>query len=434
VPDPFESLRLPVTPARPGPVFTQRLRARIERALGPPTIEHPKGASMNDLVFESPRFVAQQSVLTPYLAVAGARAAIDWYGEALGARVVGEPIIGPDGSIGHCELEVRGARFFLSDEHPEIGVSAPVPGQASVTLHLEVADADEMVERAMAAGARLERPLADYPYGRLGVLRDPFGHRWMVMAELSSGGSDARTQEVTTLWPPARHGAIGYASLWVADAGRAARFFSQALGWRLVPRGTGYQVEGQSLHHGVVPYDGRPTLFLAFAVRDLDEAARKVSASGGQAGDVTMEPWGRACMCRDDQGTQFSLFQPHEGVMEGAGTASVAGLAGDLAYVTMEVPDSEKARSFYGELLGWRFSPGSVPDGWQVEGPGLMVGLSGGHSEATYVPVYQTPDVGGTVALVREAGGTAGSPEQRPYGALAECTDDQGTRFGLWQP
>jgi uncharacterized glyoxalase superfamily protein PhnB len=176
--DPFETLRLPPTPAEPDPAFSQRLRARIQRA-----IDLPKGATVSDLVIETPVFFPQHQAITPYLAVTGARAAIDWYGQAFGARVIGEVVVMPDGRVGHSELEIGPARLMVSDEHPEIGVSAPVPGRASVTLYLEVADADSTVAQAVAAGANLERPVSDYPYGRMGVLRDPFGHRWMVRSE-----------------------------------------------------------------------------------------------------------------------------------------------------------------------------------------------------------------------------------------------------------
>ncbi len=142
---------------------------------------------MSDLVIETPVFRAERRAITPYLAVAGARDAIDWYIEAFSAIVTREPVIMPDGRVGHAELEIGGALIMLSDEHPEIGVTAPVPGQASVTLYLEVADASEAAARAAAAGASLERPVADYPYGRMGVLRDPFGHRWMVRSESGIG-------------------------------------------------------------------------------------------------------------------------------------------------------------------------------------------------------------------------------------------------------
>jgi uncharacterized glyoxalase superfamily protein PhnB len=32
----------------------------------------------------------------------------------------------------------------------------------------------------VAEGAHLERPVRDEPYGRTGVIVDPFGHRWIV--------------------------------------------------------------------------------------------------------------------------------------------------------------------------------------------------------------------------------------------------------------
>lgn len=128
--------------------------------------------------------------VTPYLAVVDARRALTWYAEAFGARPRGEPIVMPDGRIGHAEIEVSGGRVMLADEHPEIGVVAPRPGQgATVTLHAEVRDVDAVVDRAVAAGATLERPPRDEPYGRVAVVRDPFGHRWLLNGPASAAGS-----------------------------------------------------------------------------------------------------------------------------------------------------------------------------------------------------------------------------------------------------
>jgi uncharacterized glyoxalase superfamily protein PhnB len=122
------------------------------------------------------------SELTPYLAVSDARAAIDWYVAALGAVVTYEPIVMPDGRIGHVELEVAGARFMMADAHPEIRSPAPTPGAGSpVTLHLTVDDVDAIAARCRAAGADLDRGPEDAPpVGRVAVLRDPFGHRWFL--------------------------------------------------------------------------------------------------------------------------------------------------------------------------------------------------------------------------------------------------------------
>jgi PhnB protein len=121
------------------------------------------------------------SELTPYLAVADAREAILWYVEHLGARVTYEPIVMPDGRVGHVELAVDGARWMMADEHPEIQVEAPDPGRgAAVTLHLTVRDVDGVVDRVLAGGALLDRGPEDSPVGRVAVFRDPFGHRWFL--------------------------------------------------------------------------------------------------------------------------------------------------------------------------------------------------------------------------------------------------------------
>ena len=173
--DPFDELRAPIIPLDPDPSFAARLRSRVERAF-----DLPRGVTVSNLTVDTPAAPAIAAV-TPYLAVAGADRALDWYADAFGARRRGEPIVMPDGRIGHAELEIAGGVVMLSEEHPEIGVVAPVPGQGvPVTIHLEVADVDAVIGRAVEAGADLDRPAADYDYGRNGVIRDPFGHRWLI--------------------------------------------------------------------------------------------------------------------------------------------------------------------------------------------------------------------------------------------------------------
>jgi uncharacterized glyoxalase superfamily protein PhnB len=121
------------------------------------------------------------AVLTPYLAFTDARAAMDWYVAHLDAAVVVEPIMMPDGRVGHVELALAGARWMMSDEHPELAVQAPDPDRgAAVTLHLEVDDVDAVTARAVAGGVRLDRGPEDSGVGRVAVFRDPFGHRWFL--------------------------------------------------------------------------------------------------------------------------------------------------------------------------------------------------------------------------------------------------------------
>jgi len=122
------------------------------------------------------------SELTPYICVADARAAIQWYVDVLGAHVTHEPIEMPDGRIGHVELAVDGAPWMMSEEFAEVNVAAPDPGRGNaVSLHLTVDDVDAFAARVNAAGVTLDRAPEDAEgVGRVAVFRDPFGHRWFL--------------------------------------------------------------------------------------------------------------------------------------------------------------------------------------------------------------------------------------------------------------
>jgi len=122
------------------------------------------------------------SELTPYLCVSDARAAIDWYVGVLGAAVVYEPIVMPDGRVGHVELAIDGARWMMADAYPEMGFEPPLPDRgAAVTLHLDVTDVDRLCAAVTAAGTAIDRgPEDSPPAGRVAVFRDPFGHRWFL--------------------------------------------------------------------------------------------------------------------------------------------------------------------------------------------------------------------------------------------------------------
>ena len=119
--------------------------------------------------------------LYPYLCVKDASGAIDFYVRAFGAREKFR-LAEPGGRIGHAELEFGALTLMLSDEFPEYGIFGPQPGAPTpYSIHLHVDDADAMIARAVAAGATLERAAEDAFYGeRGGVVRCPFGHRWMI--------------------------------------------------------------------------------------------------------------------------------------------------------------------------------------------------------------------------------------------------------------
>ncbi|GMV59157.1 MAG: glyoxalase [Betaproteobacteria bacterium] len=119
--------------------------------------------------------------LFPYLHVADAAAAIDFYVRAFGVREKFR-LTEPSGRIGHAELEFGPMTLMLSEEYPEYGIRGPQAiGGTSVTIHLHVGNADAMIERAVQEGATLEMAPQDQFYGeRSGCIRDPFGHRWNI--------------------------------------------------------------------------------------------------------------------------------------------------------------------------------------------------------------------------------------------------------------
>jgi predicted enzyme related to lactoylglutathione lyase len=168
-------------------------------------------------------------------------------------------------------------------------------------------------------------------------------------------------------------------------------------------------------------------------VEDISAATARVQAAGGTASEPELEPYGLVAECTDNQGVRFALFEPPDGVATGHKPKAGQNRRGDLVYVTMEVVDSSRARAFFAHGLGWRYSMGRAVDGWHVDDVLPMVGLSGGHEQATTVPMYVVDDIEDAVRAVRHAGGSATQPEAQPYGITATCSDDQGTRFYLGQ-
>jgi PhnB protein len=88
----------------------------------------------------------------------------------------------PGGRIGHAEIKIGDSHVMLADENPQMPFRGPKSlGGSPVSLLLYVEDVDRTVDRAVAAGARLLRPVQDQFYGdRTGGIEDPFGHQWYV--------------------------------------------------------------------------------------------------------------------------------------------------------------------------------------------------------------------------------------------------------------
>ena len=130
---------------------------------------------------------------TPYLIIKGAAAALEFYKNAFGAIELCR-MPNPDGRVGHAEIKVGDSIIMLADEHPEIGARSPETyGGTPVSLMLYVEDVDAVFNRAVAAGAKVERPVTNQFYGdRTGGIIDPFGHKWYLATHVE----DVSTEEM----------------------------------------------------------------------------------------------------------------------------------------------------------------------------------------------------------------------------------------------
>ena len=294
--DPFDALREPVAPVTPDPAFAARLRERLTRAV------LNRGDHM--AVQPTRRQPAWPPTLTPYLVVSDARAALDWYSEVFGARQRGEAYVDADGTIGHMEVDIGDAVLMFaetSDLYPDVPVRAPEsPTTFSHSLHLQVPNVDETVVLAHRRGATVERTPRDEPYGRSGVVVDPFGHRWLL---LQPSGHATRY----------RQGDIAHVTMVTPDPARAREFYEAVLQVPFEPGRTAGSWGTEETRPQLSmwsPEDTAPQVQLCYRVDDIEAAVTRVREAGGEAAEAVREPYGLMSECTDNQGTRFQLWQP----------------------------------------------------------------------------------------------------------------------------
>ena len=106
-----------------------------------------------------------------------------------------------------------------------------------------------------------------------------------------------------------------------------------------------------------------------------------------------------------------------------------------LGYFTLETPDLERARRFYGALFGWGYDPaGSHETYAHVAGSEPAFGLVKGERRDFSHLHFRVADVDALCARVVGLGGEAASPSDSPSGRSVTCRDDQGVSFSLWAP
>jgi len=128
--------------------------------------------------------------VTPYLIVDDAVAALDFYRNALDAEEVFRLPMGD--KVGHAEIRIGDSMLMLSDEWPDMDALGPKRrGGATATFVIYVPDVDASFERAVKAGAKVDRPLENQAWGdRMGTVIDPFGHKWSLATHVEDVDPD----------------------------------------------------------------------------------------------------------------------------------------------------------------------------------------------------------------------------------------------------
>jgi PhnB protein len=120
--------------------------------------------------------------VTPYIVTRDTKRALEFYKKAFGAETK-MAMPGPGGRIMHAEIRIGDSMIMLADEFPDMAPLIKSPestgGTTTCSVFLYVPNVDEVVKRAVDAGAKVNMPVADQFWGdRFGKVIDPFGHHW----------------------------------------------------------------------------------------------------------------------------------------------------------------------------------------------------------------------------------------------------------------
>ena len=110
--------------------------------------------------------------IAPWLTVADAETAVDFYTRALGADI--RERLDEDDVLQVAGLAVGDAEFWVQHE-PGVRIN-----DAPVRMILEVDDPDDLFAQAVAAGGDEVSPVADGHGWRIGRFVDPSGHHWEI--------------------------------------------------------------------------------------------------------------------------------------------------------------------------------------------------------------------------------------------------------------
>jgi predicted enzyme related to lactoylglutathione lyase len=113
-------------------------------------------------------------------------------------------------------------------------------------------------------------------------------------------------------------------------------------------------------------------------------------------------------------------------------------MPGKLVHFELPAKDTARARGFWSGVMGWDFGDSAMPEfeyymvrTGEDQGGAVYPQQEGEQGPIVY---FDTDDIDGSVAKVRELGGQADDKQPIPrIGWFARCTDTEGNSFSLYQ-
>ncbi|WP_010274238.1 VOC family protein [Paenibacillus senegalensis] len=128
------------------------------------------------------------STLTPFIVVSNPVAAIAFYENVFGAKAKSVTEMGEEGSkmIVHADIDFGNGYLQLGAANPAYHlILPPGEGNACYSLSIYVPDVDRTLALAVAHGAAVREPAANFVSGdRYCSILDPFGIRWSIMTRI----------------------------------------------------------------------------------------------------------------------------------------------------------------------------------------------------------------------------------------------------------
>lgn len=241
-------------------------------------------------------------------------------------------------------------------------------------------------------------------------------------------------------------GAFCWVGLATSDPARAKAFYASLFGWQAEDLAAGEAGTYTTLRHDgkdvAILYRqtaearaaGAPPHWTSYiSVEDADATAARADELGGAAvfrAAFDVLDAGRVAAIRDPAGGIVSLWQPRSRI-----GAALVNEPGAPCWNELATNDVERAKSFFGELLGWEYQTDeggytTIKNAGRLNGGIREQSEQGRGLEPNWLPYFAVESADATARLAEQAGGRTLVPAMSvPFGRIAVVADPQGAAF-----